>query len=79
MILIAFLIFFIMAANLAMVVHVLEYGIDVLEDFFIFQYVYNKLYNLNAFGCLLVLIFGYIVLLPWAIIYWLYKLLLERR
>jgi hypothetical protein len=60
--------------NLVSMAFVFEYGISGFDDTFNPLLVYEANPNINVFGCTLLTLFNTIIFLPWAIIYWFYKL-----
>ena len=61
------------ALNIVSVLFALEYGISGFDEVFNPLIVYEVNPNINVFGCILLTLFGTIIFLPWAIIYWFYK------
>lgn len=65
--------------NVIMILYVTEYGINDLEKLFYLKDIAYMHDNLNTGGCITLLLINHIVLLPWACIFWIYKLFSKRR
>lgn len=60
--------------NIVTILFVLDYGISSMDEVFNPLTIYELHPMINVFGCILITLLGTIIFLPWAIIYWFYKL-----
>ena len=63
--------------NFGMLISIGTYGFNHMYETFTWRGVWRSHPNLNEFGCLIVLLLGYIFLLPAAIVFWVARLFLR--
>ena len=63
--------------NFGMLISIGTYGLNHMYETFTWKGVWRSHPNLNDAGCLIVLLLGYVFLLPCAIIFWIARLFLR--